>query len=293
MPSSARGTLPAELAMRAHVGPLATSVDARWLMAYAAGVGESDARYFDTTRAGGPAAHPLFVVCVEWAPLLALRAKLVPDEVAPRGVHASHHVVLHRPVRAGDVLWTTARVTAIESRPSGTLLMVRLDTVDGAGAPVATTHHGSIYRGVSVDGAPRAEPVPAIDGAEPADITWEEAVDVSATAAHVYTECSRIFNPIHTDVAVARAAGLPAPILHGTATLARAVSRVVAREAGGDPAAVGAVAVRFSGIVAPPSILRVRGRGRRGDVAAFDALDDAGVPVLSAGAIRLSNGQPS
>ena len=41
-----------------------------------------------------------------------------------------------------------------------------------------------------------------------------------ATAAHVYTECARIWNPIHTDVAYARAAGLPDIILHGTATLA-------------------------------------------------------------------------
>ena len=47
---------------------------------------------------------------------------------------------------------------------------------------------------------------------------------VSATAAHVYTEGARIWNPIHTDAAVAARAGLPGIILHGTATLALAVS---------------------------------------------------------------------
>ena len=46
---------------------------------------------------------------------------------------------------------------------------------------------------------------------------WSERVEVPYHLGHVYTECARIWNPIHTDLAVARAAGLPGPILHGTA----------------------------------------------------------------------------
>ena len=49
---------------------------------------------------------------------------------------------------------------------------------------------------------------------------------VAATPAHVYTECARIWNPIHTDIAVARGGRAARLILHGTATLALAVSRV-------------------------------------------------------------------
>jgi len=55
-------------------------------------------------------------------------------------------------------------------------------------------------------------------------------VPIPATLAHVYTECARIWNPIHTDPAVARQAGLSAILLHGTATLALAVSAALARE---------------------------------------------------------------
>ena len=77
--------------------------------------------------------------------------------------------------------------------------------------------------------------------------------------AHIYTECARIFNPIHTDAAVARAAGLPEIILHGTATLAMAVSRIVESEAGRDPAPrVERVAARFGAMVMMPSTLTVR-----------------------------------
>ncbi len=77
-------------------------------------------------------------------------------------------------------------------------------------------------------------------------------------AAHVYTECARIFNPIHTDVAVAEAAGLPGPILHGTATLAMAVSAVVDRAAGGDPSAVQRLGCRFGAMVPMPDRIGVR-----------------------------------
>jgi N-terminal half of MaoC dehydratase len=39
-------------------------VDARWLMAYAAGVEDLSPCYFDTTNA--ITAHPIFPVCLEW-----------------------------------------------------------------------------------------------------------------------------------------------------------------------------------------------------------------------------------
>ena len=48
-----------------QVGPVAHAIDARWLMAYAAGLGETDARYFETRGTAGPAAHPMFPVCYE------------------------------------------------------------------------------------------------------------------------------------------------------------------------------------------------------------------------------------
>src|SRR6185369_16192275 len=93
----------------ASAGPLAHEIDARWLMAYAAGLGEAEARYYDTLAADGPAAHPLFPVCYEWPALLALRAVTTSDEMATRSVHATHDLVIHRPLRAGETLRTTAR----------------------------------------------------------------------------------------------------------------------------------------------------------------------------------------
>jgi acyl dehydratase len=114
---------------------------------------------------------------------------------------------------------------------------------------------------------------------------WEDRVAIGAGLAHVYTECARIWNPIHTDVAFARAAGLPGLILHGTATLALAVSRVVARVLGGDPSRVRGVAVRFAGMVPMPSAVTVRGHEAGDTEIHFDAVDSAGRPVLGRGVV--------
>jgi len=269
----------------ASVGPHKQIIDARWLMAYAAALGETDPRYFDTTTPMGPLAHPLFAVCYEWPLAVELRETVIGGAIAPFSVHATHDLVIHRPARAGDELSSTATIVEVRPIKAGSLVVVKLDTVDERGAPVTTTHYGSIYRGVGCDdrgGGRGKAPAPPESG----PVRWEERVDIGAALAHVYTECARIWNPIHTDVAVARAAGLPGLILHGTATLALAVSRVVRRDLTGDPARVRGVAVRFTGMVPLPSTIVVRGRDASPQEIHFDAVDAAGRPVLERGVIR-------
>ena len=209
----------------ARVDPFTHPIDARWLMAYAAALGETDFRYFDTLTEAGPLAHPVFPVCYEWPAAVALRAATIAVELHPFGVHATHHLVIHRLPRAGDTLHTRARVVAVEPRRAGTLVVARFETTDADGEPVTSTDYGSVYRGVTVSGsAPVAEPVTApATRAKPPAPRWTEVVTVDVNAARVYTECARIWNPIHTDVAVARGAGLadPDPARHGDARAGR------------------------------------------------------------------------
>jgi acyl dehydratase len=267
----------------ASAGPCEQIVDARWLMAYAAALGETDRRYFDTTAAAGPSAHPIFPVCYEWPVAVELRELSIGPAIAPLGVHATHDVVIHRPPRAGDRLRTSARVVEVRPVKAGSLVVGRYETVDATGAPVTTTHYGSIYRGVACEGT-AAPPAPA--EARRDRVQWQQAVSISPQLAHVYTECARIWNPIHTDLAVAREAGLPGLILHGTATLALAVSAVVDRELGGDPSRVRGVSVRFTGMVTMPSVVTVRGHESGTEAIHFDVVDAAGRPVLGRGAVK-------
>jgi acyl dehydratase len=280
--------------------PLVTEIDSRWTMAYAAALGDSLPAYFDTTRESPVIAHPMFPICFEWPLLVGMRSEFgatgLTTAEALRGVHATHDLVIHRPIRAGERISTQLTIAGVEHRKPGAYMVSRLDTVDDGGTPICTTWYGSLYRGVTVDGADQpaktvALPAPPIveEGA-PLD---EAEIDVPAGMAHVYTECARIFNPIHTDAAVARAAGLPSIILHGTATLAIAVSRVVEVEAKKDSTRLARIAARFGAMVTMPSILTVRILAR--DAAAdgtqvfFEALNSEGRLAIRDGLVSLRN----
>jgi len=244
------------------VGPRMHAIDARWLMAYSAALGETGDEYTDTTRAGGVVCHPLFPVCYEWPLACLLREATISERLSARSVHATHDLRVHRRPRAGDRLRTTARIIAVEPRRPGAYVVSRFETVDADGAPVTTTDYGSIYRGVACDGETSADTtvgVGAAAGPEAAAPDWTETVAIARPLAHVYTECARIWNPIHTDRAVALAAGLPDIILHGTATLALAVSAALRASGFGAEAAVTRIRCRFSGMVRLPSAIEVAG----------------------------------
>src|SRR5262249_24757394 len=156
------------------------------------------------------------------------------------GVHSTHHVIIHRPPAVSDRLLTRAQIIAVRPSRAGTLVVARLSTVDRNGRPVTTTDYGSGYRGVATEGEGRPELQPPGRPSLPpsTETRWSAPVSVDARASHVYSECARIWNPIHTDVGVARSAGLAAPVLHGSATLALAVSQVIREDLDGEPARV-------------------------------------------------------
>jgi acyl dehydratase len=249
------------------VGPNVEEVDARWAMAYAAGLGDTLDCYIDTRRDGGIVAHPMFPVCVEWQIAGALRAKhrvTLSQAEAARGVHATQHMIFHRPIRPPMKLSTTASIVGIERRRPGPYEVVKYETVDAQGAPVCTTYAGSIYREVAMNGEERpaeTPTIPACTAVSPKPLA-KFPIAIPANAAHVYTECAHIWNPIHTDAAVAAGAGLPAIMLHGTATLALAVSKIIANEAGNDPENVAEVYARFGAMVFMPSEVKLRIAGR-------------------------------
>lgn len=280
--------------------PIRHEVDSRWLMAYAAGFGTLDPCYLDTRRDGGIESHPLFPVCLEWPAVLALgdrlrAAGLTRDEAA-RSVHHTHDLVIHRPARPGDRTRTTATVVSVEPHRSGTLAVFRLETCDDRGEPISTTAMGSLYR--DVDPAPRPPSDGRADGATPAPRAdpsprLSRKVPIAAQAAHVYTECSRIWNPIHTDPRTAARAGLPGIILHGTATLAMAVSEVIRHDADGQPGRVRRIGARFAGMVPMPSEIEIRVfdgvAADRGVLVPFDVRGASGGPVLRDGSVLVGD----
>jgi acyl dehydratase len=271
--------------------PSRLEVSTRLTQAYAAGLGDSNPRYFDDAGLDVVAA-PAFCVSFEWPVFLGLTsmAPLGTDRsVRLRGVHALQDSTFHRAIRPGDVLVTTGTLVEVRATRAGAWGLVRLDTRDErSGEAAVTSWYGSIYRGVAVDGADvRIDaPAPFADGTAAA-FTERVEIPIPREAAHVYTECARIWNPIHTERRVALEAGLPDILLHGTATWALAAREIVDRLAGGDPLRLSRLSGQFRAQVIPGSTIVVEA-GCTGSRVDFGVRNAAGEPAIAAGRALLS-----
>jgi acyl dehydratase len=271
----------------AEAEPYVVELTPRAAMAYAAGVGETNPSYFDDAAAEGILAPPALCTALEWKALAGIRrleaVGLSLDE-ARRGVHAAQDSSFHRPMRPGDRLRCTARIVAVRRIPPGALMQVRFDTVEeGSGEPTVTTFAGFIYRGVDVEGDDAVlEPTPPFPEPDDGPPPQAVAIPIAPGAAHVYTECADIWNPIHTELRVALAAGLPDIILHGTATWALAARELVHRCASGDPARLLRLAGRFSAMVVPGSSISLE-YVDAAPVVPFEVKNASGAPAVADG----------
>lgn len=279
--------------MAGRRGPAATDiVEDRWVMNYAAAVADTNPAYYDNRSDTPLPAHAAYVSHLEWEAIGLLHEKhlstLTPDERV-HGVHASNSTRLHRPIRTGDTLSSSATVVGVERRRSGARLTIRIDTVDGNETPVATSYTSTVFLGVETDGeAPPPDQetgTPATSAAVPART---QDIEITALAPYVFSECARDYGVIHTDIKVATDAGFPGLILHGTGTIAYALSALTNHEAGGDPTAVRGFQARLTGMVLCPSVMTLRVFPTDDPrYVRFDVLSQDGATALADGVLTL------
>jgi len=253
-----------------EIGPNEQKIDKRWLMAYSAGLGETSYP------------HPLFPVCYEWPANRALREATGLQALNAQLVHAQHDLTIHRNPSA-ETLMVSGKVISASQRRPGAFVVMRMEARSASGDKVSTTDYGMVYRGVTLEGGDRSIAKVEDPPGHGKMLQPLGEIAVAATAAHVYTECARIWNPIHTDVDYARAAGLPDIILHGTATLAFSVSAVI-RTLG--VKSVKRVRCRFAGMVTMPGTLTVHASPQlssSGDEVAFETRNGHGEKVIERG----------
>lgn len=241
-------------ALGAELAPNTVEITPRMLLAFAAGVGDLGPPTFDDAGPVPLVASPGFCARLEWAVLGSGRASLlgVLEAERLRAAHVEQDTIYHRAIRPGNRLTTFGRVMGLRETSAGALVRTLLSTVDADnGRAVVTSWHASIYRGVSLEGEGGAvEEPPTLPEIKTA--VWRDVVlPVAREAAHVYSECAAIWNPIHSERKVALAQGLPDVILHGTATWALAGKEIVARCADGDAEKLRRLRVRFKAPVLP------------------------------------------
>ena len=275
--------------------PARLEVSTRLTQAYAAGLADCNPCYFEDAgqRIIAP---PAFCVSAEWPVFLSLSRNGVLGtnlEEHLRGVHALQDSTFRRPIRPGDVLVTTARIVEVRATRAGAFVQVRLDTVEqGSVEAVVTSYYGSIYRDVPVDGPDVCiEAPPKLSQDAPGQPTEKVEILVRREAAHVYTECARIWNPIHTERSVALEAGLPDIVLHGTATWALAAREIVDRFTAGDPLRLRRLSGQFRALVIPGSTI-VFEAGRAGNRVDFVVRNEKGEPAIAVGRALIDGGEP-
>ena len=210
-----------------------TELTKRRLLAFAAGIGEWDARYSDDLREGRLLGHPGLVESLMWKARFVLDDDTDPRAI-PFGVHASTDWRFQRAFRLGDVITTQGETIGVAQIPPGVISTTRYRFVDSRGAEVAVMDTSGIMRGLRTEGPDRVgAEVPPLpdrvlpDRAEAAEPVWSKEIPVSPEAAHIYTECADIWNPIHTERGFARDAGLPDPILQGSCTFVFSVRELM------------------------------------------------------------------
>jgi acyl dehydratase len=231
-------------------------VSTRTVLAYSAVMGDTSAAHFDDARPGGIVALPQYCVSLEWplasAPETAAALGLVPGE-AKAVIHLRQDSAFHSLIRPGDLLSITSTLTAVKSTAKGAIVRSQTDTVNtGSGTRVVTTHSDALFMGVAVNGddvsVDASSTRPSHDMPSPAERT---TLRIARELPHLYTECAHIWNPIHTERAVALAADLPDIILHGTATWALAGREIAKHYAHGDASRLRRLGGEFAAMVIP------------------------------------------
>ena len=281
----------------AHVGEklgvVETEMTPRRMLAFAASLELGDDCYLDDARDGGVDMMPAMCAAVEWPLSDGVRVSEMMGVTLAQyrsvGVHAEQDSIDHRPPRMGETLTTTGLFEQMRQTRAGVLITCRYDTVDADGAPVFTSYNSGMLRGWELDCDVAGESARAV--LDPADLGGGDAgrseVPVHRFLPHNYSEGAAIWNPIHSERKVALAANLPDIILHGSATWALAMDRVIRTRAGGDPRRLKRFACRFTGMVIPGETITVRHRGAGDGRVAFDTVDAEGKPVLSNGVAEL------
>jgi len=125
-----------------------------------------------------------------------------------------------------------------------------------------------------------SEPVAVPDRAPDAETTYA----VTPQQALLYRLCGDR-NPLHADPDFAKAAGFPAPILHGLCSYGIVLRELTDALLDGDATVVRGFSARFAGVVFPGETIRVRGWREDGRVVASATVagegERDGAPVLA------------
>ena len=170
-------------------------------------------------------------------------------------VHGSQSIAVSGPLPSAGTATLRTRISDVWDKGRAAVIWQEGVATSETGEELWTTSSSIFVRGEGGWGGDRgsSQPVAVPDRAPDADTTY----DVTPQQALLYRLCGDR-NPLHADPDFAKAAGFPAPILHGLCSYGIVLRTVTDDLLDGDASRVAAFTARFAGVVFPGEAIRVR-----------------------------------
>jgi len=197
-------------------------------------------------------------------------------------LHGTQAIEVHRSIPASGSVTVTSRITDVWDKGSAAVIVQEGTATAADGTDLWSTRSSMFVRGEGGWGGERGPSVARLEVPE-RDPDLDTSYATTPQQALLYRLCGDR-NPLHADPAFAKAAGFPAPILHGLCSLGIALRMVVDGLLDGDAAAVRRVTARFAGVVFPGETIHVRAWAADRDVRIEATIGDgqrSGSPVLA------------
>lgn len=171
-------------------------------------------------------------------------------------VHGSQSISVTGPLPTSGEATLRTRISDVWDKGKAAVIWQEGVATASSGEELWTVRSSIFVRGEGGFGGERgsSEPVELPDRAPDCDTTYA----VSPQQALLYRLCGDR-NPLHADPEFARAAGFPAPILHGLCSYGIVLRTLTDELLDGDAARVGGFTARFAGVVFPGETIRVQG----------------------------------
>jgi acyl dehydratase len=223
--------------------PMAYEWTSKDVMLYALGVGAKPEHDLDYVYEGkGPRVLPTFAVIPG---MLSMGGLVTNVEInLMMLLHGEQGITLHRELPPEAHVQVIGKVTAVWDKGKAAVIETEGLVKDEKG-PLVTTRATLFIRGAGGFGGERGPSTTGVN--EPPDRTPDHVVK-----GHVQPEQGAIYrlsgdrNPIHIDPDFAKAAGFPAPFLHGLCTYGIVGRAILETICGGDPARFVGFSARFA-----------------------------------------------
>ncbi len=278
------------------VGRRDVEIDFRSSALYAAAIGAERDIYLDDRWPDGAMAPPAFIASLEWplvsGPDLLTAIGVATEDLFPRILHMYQDSAFAAPIRVGDRLTLEATLESIGETRSGALASVRIKTVNARSKTlVAESWFGGYFRDMKAPLPRTSRAPPPIAALAPEEPVNREAITISRSNSHIYDECARLRNPVHTDLSFATGLGLPDIALHGTLLWAKMGEIAIDRYHDGVPAGLRRLAARFRRPILPNRAMVVEFflSGQRPGCASLRLRDSESSVILSEGLAQFDN----